>query len=202
MQETHPTFDPDLERSANEAILAQTARAVWLYGLSGSGKTTLAVGLAERLRAEKRVVRILDGDGVRLGLNRDLGFSDADREENIRRVAEVAKLFVDSGVIVISSFITPRNRLRAMAREIIGAQDFIEVYLECSYETCLRRDVKGLYARAEAGLVKDFTGRDSSFEPPLAPPDLAIDTETQDVQSSLTALHDFVRPRIARPPAR
>jgi adenylylsulfate kinase len=140
---------------------------------------------------------LLDGDNVRTGLNRGLGFSDVDRTENIRRVAEVAKLFTQAGVVTLCSFITPSRALRASARELIGADDFIEVYVKASLETCAQRDPKGLYAKAGAGGVKQFTGRDSAFEPPAAGDDaLTIDTEVEDVEASLVRLHAAVLPRI------
>lgn len=193
----HPTHDRLLPRAEKEARLRQRARVVWLYGLSGSGKSTLANGLERRLHAEGFTTHLLDGDNVRGGLNRDLGFSDADRAENIRRVAEVAKLFVQAGVTVIAAFITPQRALRQLARGIIGAEDFLEVYVAASFEACARRDPKGLYARAGAGQVRQFTGRDSVFEPP-APDEaaLVLDTEAGPLEQSLEKLHAFVAPRL------
>jgi len=131
-------------------------------------------------------------------LNSNLGFSDDDRQENIRRIAEVAKLFAGAGMVTIASFICPRNELRAMAREIVGPADFLEVYVECSFVTCERRDVKGLYAKAKAGVVKQFTGRDSAFEPPEAA-DLILNTDEQVEGESLEQLYRAVHPRVARP---
>ncbi|HTB80896.1 MAG TPA: adenylyl-sulfate kinase [Opitutaceae bacterium] len=193
----HPTFDRLLSRAEKEARLRQRARVVWLYGLSGSGKSTLANALERQLQAEGFTTHLLDGDNVRTGLNRDLGFSDADRAENIRRVAEVAKLFVQAGVVVIAAFITPQRALRELARGIVGAEDFLEVYVAASFEACARRDPKGLYAKAGAGQVRQFTGRDSAFEPP-APGDtaLVIDTEARSPERSLETLHAFVAPKI------
>jgi adenylylsulfate kinase len=194
----YPIFDRVLGRADKEAKLKQRGRVIWLYGLSGSGKSTLAIALERRLHAEGFTTHLLDGDNVRSGLNRDLGFTDADRAENIRRIAEVAKLFVQAGVVVIAAFITPQRAHRELARTIIGADDFSEVYVAASFDTCAARDPKGLYAKAKAGNVQQFTGRDSSFEPPLAE-DLdaqIIDTEVGTAADSLNQLHTAILPRI------
>jgi len=196
----HPTFGELLDREAKEALLKQRGLVVWLYGLSGSGKSTLANALERRLYEEGVFTQVLDGDNIRTGLNSNLGFSDEDRRENIRRVAEVAKLLAGAGVVTIASFICPRNELRAMARGIIGQADFLEVYIECSFETCEQRDVKGLYAKAKAGGVKQFTGRDSAFEPPEAA-DLILNTEKRGEGESLEQLYRAVQPRVSRPKA-
>lgn len=193
----HPIFERALGRAEKESRLKQRARVIWLYGLSGAGKSTLAMALERRLHAEGRVTHLLDGDNVRTGLNRNLGFTDADRDENIRRVAEVAKLFVQAGVVTLCSFITPTRQQRQAARAIIGAEDFIEVYVRASYETCAARDPKGLYAKAHSGQVKQFTGRDSGFEPPTdADAALVLDTEAEGPGASLERLHAAVLPRI------
>jgi len=193
----HPIFERVLTRAEKEKKLGQRAGVIWLYGLSGSGKSTLAIALERRLHAEGFTTQLLDGDNVRTGLNRGLSFSDADRAENIRRVAEVAKLFVQAGVVTLCSFITPTRALRSSAREIIGAGDFIEVYVQASYKTCAQRDPKGLYAKAGAGGVKQFTGRDSSFEPPTAEDAAAIiNTEGENAEASLERLLALVLPRI------
>lgn len=191
----HPTFDKMLPREAKEELLGQRGLVVWLYGLSGSGKSTLAHLLERKLHEEKIFTKLLDGDNVRTGLNNNLGFSDEDRQENIRRVAEVAKLFSDAGVVTIASFITPKNELRASAREIIGDADLLEVYVKASFETCAERDVKGLYAKAKAGEVKQFTGKDSAFEEPDQA-DLIIDTEAESEAESLAKLHGVVSGRV------
>ena len=191
----HPITDRLLERADREAALKQRAKVIWLCGLSGSGKSTLAIALERKLHAMGHLVYVLDGDNVRTGLNKGLGFSDDDRRENIRRVAEVSKLFVDAGVVTINSFITPSEDLRALAREVIGKDDLIEVYVKASFEVCRQRDVKGLYAKVDQGLVPNFTGKDSGFEEPLST-DLLIDTENQSVEDSLERLFDFVAPRI------
>ncbi|HEY9153990.1 MAG TPA: adenylyl-sulfate kinase [Opitutaceae bacterium] len=193
----HPIFDRVIPRTEKESRFNQRARVIWLYGLSGSGKSTLATALERRLFADGLVTHLLDGDNVRTGLNRNLGFSDADRDENLRRVAEVAKLFVQAGVITLCSFITPKRAQRAAARATIGAEDFLEVYVHASYETCAARDPKGLYAKAQAGQLKTFTGKDSSFEPPQ-PEDgsFILDTERESPEASLERLLTWVLPRV------
>ena len=191
MSDIHPIYSKMLSRAEREKKLRQHAKVVWLYGLSGSGKSTLVTALESRLFAEGFVTAHLDGDNLRDGLNRGLGFSDADREENIRRVAEISKLFVQSGVICLNSFITPRESLRQLARRIIGEENLLEIYVECSFETCRKRDVKGLYKRVDAGLVPNFTGKESAFEPP-ARPALVLNTETTPLGDSLETLYSFV----------
>jgi adenylylsulfate kinase len=198
----HPIFDRVLPRADKEARLGQRGRVIWLYGLSGSGKSTLAIALERRLHAEGFATQLLDGDNIRTGLNRGLGFSDADRAENIRRIAEVAKLHAHAGLVTLCSFITPLRSLRDSAREIIGADDLLEVYVKASFATCAARDPKGLYAKAAAGGVGQFTGKDSSFEEPLAASDAAdaatliIDTEAATPEACLAALLAAVLPRI------
>lgn len=187
-----PVFDRMLPRSAKETLLGQRGLVVWLYGLSGSGKSTIACTVEHRLHAQGRLVRLLDGDNIRSGLNANLGFSDADRAENIRRVAEVAKLFLDTGVITLASFITPTAALRQLARETIGDRDFLEVYVKASFATCEQRDVKGLYAKARAGQVASFTGKDSGFEEPTKA-DLILDTEKESVEESVERLLGAIR---------
>lgn len=199
MSDIHPIYAQMLSREEREVKLRQRAKVIWLYGLSGSGKSTLATALEGRLFAEGFVTTHLDGDNVRDGLNRGLGFSDADREENIRRVAEVSKLFLQSGIICINSFITPKESFRELARSIIGAENLLEIYVECSFETCRQRDVKGLYKKAATGAVANFTGKESAFEPP-AKPDLILTTEITPLADSLETLSSFVlgHVRIAR----
>jgi adenylylsulfate kinase len=192
----HPEFDRILGRSAKERLLKQRSCVVWLYGLSGSGKSTLADKLERHLHAAGRLTQLLDGDNVRTGLNSGLGFSDDDRRENIRRVAEVARLFASAGVITVCSFITPAKRLRSLARQIVGGEDFIDVYVKASFETCAERDVKGLYAKAKSGGVKNFTGRDSAFEEPDEA-DLILDTESESEDESLAKLIALIEPRVA-----
>lgn len=191
-----------LNRADKERRLGQHGKVIWLYGLSGAGKSTLAVALERQLAAENYVTQLLDGDTLRLGLNRDLGFVDTDRAENIRRVAEVAKLFAHAGIVTICSFITPLRAHRALAREIISPADLIEVHIAASYAACARRDPKGLYAKAAAGNLPGFTGRDSAFEPPTpAEPTLILGTETSTPEESLLQLHTFVAARLKSGPA-
>ena len=190
-----PISDRLLKQIDRESLLGQSAKVIWMCGLSGSGKSTLATALERKLFSQKRLVYVLDGDNIRTGLSSGLSFSDEDRRENIRRIAEVSKLFVDAGVISINSFITPNADLRKMARETIGKDNLVEVYVKASFETCMKRDVKGLYAKADKGLVPQFTGKDSGFEEPTDS-DLVIDTEAQSVEESLELLFQFVSPLI------
>ena len=172
----HTEFHRFLGREDKERLLAQRGVVLWLYGLSGSGKSTIA-NIAERaLHGEGRFTAILDGDNLRSGLNNNLGFSDEDRTENIRRNGEVAKLFAEQGVITFVSLITPRRDLRALARETIG-EDFVEIFVKANYGTCAARDPKGLYAKAEAGEIRQFTGKDSGFEEPGEEAELILDTD-------------------------
>ena len=164
---------------------------VWLTGLPGSGKSTLAMALERRLFDLGWQVYTLDGDNVRHGLNADLGFTPADRQENIRRIGEVAALFADAGAICITAFISPYRDDRATARAAAGARRFLEVHVNSGLATCERRDPKGHYRKARAGLLKDFTGVDAPYEVP-AEPDIRIDTEMQDVDASVTQLLDYV----------
>jgi len=195
--EIHPVHDRLLGRAEQEALLGQRGRVAWLYGLSGSGKSTIAAAAQRSLYEEGRLVQVLDGDNIRAGLNRNLGFSEEDRRENLRRIAEVARLFVDTGTVVLASFISPLREFRARAREIVGAEDFLEVYVRASFAECARRDVKGIYGRAAAGEVARFSGKDSAFEEPENP-DLLLDTEQETVEESvarlLAVLRGWIRP--------
>ena len=179
--------------------MQQRGAVIWMVGLSGSGKTTLANALDRHLYDQGYLSTVLDGDNVRNGLNQNLGFSDEDREENIRRVAEVSALFVRAGVIVINAFITPRESYREQVRARLG-EDLLEVYVRCSWEACAERDVKGLYAKVRAGEVKQFTGKDSSFEEP-ASPHLVLDTEHETQAQSLEKLIAAVLTRVQAPAA-
>ena len=179
-------------------MLSQRGLVLWLYGLSGAGKSTLAIALESWLHGTGRFTQVLDGDDLRTGLNADLGFSDEDRQENIRRVAEVARLHARVGIITIVSCITPLRMLRDLAREIIGTGDFLEVFVRCSIETCERRDVKGLYARARQGRLPRFTGRDSAFEDPCGD-SFRIETDRETPGESLERLQQVLMPRIEVP---
>jgi adenylylsulfate kinase len=192
----HPVHDRLLQRADKEALLGQRGVCVWMTGLSGSGKSTLAIALERRLHGLGRFSVVLDGDNVRTGLNGDLGFTDTDRTENIRRVSEVAKLFVTNGVIVICTFVSPTSAIRGHARGIIGTADFLEVFVDAPLEVCEARDVKGLYAKARAGEVKEFTGISAPFEAPLSP-DVRITTARQGEQESAEELYRSIAKRIA-----
>ncbi|MBQ4500094.1 MAG: adenylyl-sulfate kinase [Alistipes sp.] len=177
----HPIFERMESRHDKEQQLRQRGITVWFTGLSGSGKSTIAIALERRLTERGLFCRILDGDNIRFGINRDLGFSEADRTENIRRIAEVSKLFTQTGIITLAAFVSPTNALRAMAREIIGAEDFAEIYVATPLEECERRDVKGLYQKARRGEIRDFTGISAPFEAPENPT-LRIDTTNRPVE--------------------
>jgi adenylylsulfate kinase len=193
----HPVQDRLLQRSDKEALLGQHGCVVWMTGLSGSGKSTLAIALERELHNAGRFCVVLDGDNVRTGINNNLGFSDADRTENIRRIAEVARLFVQQGTIVVCCFVSPTIAIREQAERIIGAQDFIEVFIDTPLEVCEARDVKGLYAKARAGVVKDFTGISAPFEAPPSPA-IRIATEGRSEEASTQELLNFILPRITR----
>ncbi|AZZ46882.1 adenylyl-sulfate kinase [Pseudomonadaceae bacterium SI-3] len=159
----------DVDANTRARLKSQTPAAIWLTGLSAAGKSSIANALEVALVERGRHTYLLDGDNVRMGLCRDLGFSDADREENIRRIAELGRLFVDAGLIVITAFISPFRADRDLARTIIGSDAFIEVFVDTPLAECERRDPKGLYGKARAGLIKNFTGIDSAYEAPLSP---------------------------------
>jgi len=182
-----------LPRFAKETLLKQRGRVLWFCGLSGSGKSTIAGSLEKVLHDQGRFTVRLDGDNLRTGLNRNLGFSDEDRLENIRRTAELAKVLAENGVIVLASLITPRGELRDLARGVLG-DDFVEIYVRASYETCRERDPKGLYAMAESGELKQFTGKDSGFEEPQSP-DLLLDTERTTPEDAAFEVLEFLRNR-------
>lgn len=181
-----------ITKSMREEKLGQKARTIWFTGLSGSGKSTLADALEKYLAAMGKHTILLDGDNIRMGLNRDLGFSEQDRIENIRRIAEVAKLMNDAGLLVLTSFISPFRRDRRRAREIIG-DDFIEVYVSTPLEECMRRDVKGLYASARSGKIKNFTGISSPYEEPENP-EVIVDTTGRKIEDSVAQLMERLTP--------
>ena len=191
----YPIFEKMLQRKDREALLKQKGIMIWFTGLSGSGKSTLAIALEGELYKQGILCRILDGDNIRSGINNNLGFSEADRTENIRRIAEVSKLFVDCGIVTIAAFISPTHAIRRMASEIIGEDDFLEVYVSTPIEECERRDVKGLYAKARRGEIKEFTGISSPFEAPEHP-FISIDTSRQSLADSVKVLLEAVSPKI------
>lgn len=191
----HPIFDKMQSREAKEQQLRQRGLTVWFTGLSGSGKSTIAVALERRLSQQGIFSRILDGDNIRTGINRGLGFSEEERRENIRRIAEISKLFTETGIVTLSAFVSPTNELREMAREIIGKDDFVEIFVATPLEECERRDVKGLYAKARRGEIKDFTGITSPFEAPDSPA-LAIDTTNLSVEEAVERVLEIIVPKI------
>ena len=191
----YPIFEKMLQRKDREALLKQKGIMIWFTGLSGSGKSTLAIALEGELYKQGILCRILDGDNIRSGINNNLGFSEADRTENIRRIAGVSKLFVDCGIVTIAAFISPTHAIRRMASEIIGEDDFLEVYVSTPIEECERRDVKGLYAKARRGEIKEFTGISSPFEAPEHP-FISIDTSRQSLADSVKILLEAVSPKI------
>ncbi|MDP0500761.1 MAG: adenylyl-sulfate kinase [Verrucomicrobiota bacterium JB022] len=192
----YPEFERMLRREDKERLLGQRGVVVWLYGLSGSGKSTVANAFERALHSRGKLTQILDGDNIRSGLNQNLGFSDEDRQENIRRIAEVSKLYLNTGIVTLCSFITPRRELRQLAKETVGQGDFVEVYVRASFETCAERDPKGLYAKVLRGEVAHFTGKDSLFEEPAeGDADLVLDTEAHSLEACVTQLDTFLQAR-------
>ena len=187
----YPIYNRMLSRQEREKMLGQRGVMVWFTGLSGSGKSTVALGVERELHRRGILCRILDGDNIRAGINSNLGFSPEDRRENIRRIAEVGKLFVDTGVVTLACFVSPTKEIRQMAREIVGADDFKEVFVSTPIEECERRDVKGLYARARRGEVKEFTGVSAPFEAPQHPA-LSIDTSVLPLEESVARVVEMV----------
>lgn len=191
----YPIFDRMLQRSDREKLLGQKGIMLWFTGLSGSGKSTLAVALERELYNCGILCRILDGDNIRTGINNNLGFTEADRIENIRRIAEVAKLFVDCGVVTIAAFISPTEQIRQMASQIIGPDDFFEIYVSTPLEVCEQRDVKGLYKKARQGEIKNFTGISAPFEAPSHPA-ITIDTSAHTLEESVNLFKKIIIPKI------
>lgn len=184
--------DGQVSRTSREELLQQQGVTIWFTGLSGSGKSTVAVVAEAALREQGRLTYILDGDNIRQGLNNNLGFSPADRSENIRRIGEVAKLFTDAGVIVLTAFISPYREDRDQVREIMASGDFLEVHVSADVETCEKRDVKGLYKKARAGEIPNFTGISAPYEAPEKP-ELVMDTGAQSVDESVAQLLGFLQ---------
>lgn len=193
----YPIFDRMLGRADKEELLKQHGLMIWFTGLSGSGKSTIAIALERELQQRGLLCRILDGDNIRSGINNNLGFSAEDRVENIRRIAEVGKLFVDTGIITLAAFISPNNEIREMAAGIIGKEDFLEIYVSTPLEECERRDVKGLYAKARRGEIKNFTGISAPFEAPTHPA-LSLDTSKLSLKESVDQLLDLILPKVIK----
>jgi adenylylsulfate kinase len=191
----HPIFDQLLQRSEREERLQQRSKVLWLTGLSGSGKSTVAKYLERVLFVEGYLPQVLDGDNIRFGINSNLSFSSEDRLENIRRIAEISKLYLHSGIICINSFISPTREMRDLARSIVGSEDFIEIYINAPIEVCEARDVKGLYQKARAGLIKGFTGIDDPYEAPENP-ELEIRTDQMSIEDSARRIVEYLRPLV------
>jgi adenylylsulfate kinase len=187
----YPIYDQMMTRADKEQLLHQHGLMVWFTGLSGSGKSTIAMGVERELHKRGILCRILDGDNIRSGINSNLGFSAEDRMENIRRIAEIGKLFVQTGIVTLACFVSPTNDVRRLARRIIGDEDFKEVFVSTPLEECERRDVKGLYARARRGEVKDFTGISAPFEVPENPT-LEIDTSRLSLEESVKRVVELI----------
>jgi adenylylsulfate kinase len=193
----HPIFDKTLQREDKELLLSQKSKVLWFTGLSGSGKSTLAIALEQKLYEYHFFTKLLDGDNIRVGINNNLGFSDKDRQENIRRIAEISKLFLQDGIITINSFVSPTKDIRELAKNVIGENDFNEIYVKASLEICEKRDVKGLYAKARKGEIKDFTGISAPFEEPLNP-NITINTGELTIEESIEQIWKYIYPIIKR----
>lgn len=184
-----------LQRKAKETLLGQRGVAIWMTGLSGSGKSTIGVLLEKMLHERGILTKLLDGDNIRSGINSNLGFSESDRMENIRRIAEVNKLFVECGVVTINCFVSPTIAIRQRAHEIIGSEDFIEVFVNTPLEVCEQRDTKGLYKKARAGEIENFTGINAPFEPPTHP-DVSLNTDDRQPEATAAELLEVVAKHI------
>ncbi len=191
----YPVFNQILNRSDKEKLLNQHSKVIWMTGLSGAGKTTIARNIEMELNERGFLTQVLDGDNIRTGINNNLGFSAEDRFENIRRISEVSKLFLNCGIICINSFISPTKEIRDMAMDIIGKENFIEVYVNAPLEVCEQRDVKGLYQKAREGKIKNFTGIDAPFEAPENP-DIEIQTDQLSIEDSIQKCLKVVLKRI------
>lgn len=187
----YPIYDKMMTRADKEKLLGQRGVMIWFTGLSGSGKSTVALGVERELHKRGVLCRILDGDNIRSGINKNLGFSADDRKENIRRIAEVGKLFVDTGIVTLAAFISPTNESRQMAAGIIGMEDFKEVYISTPLEVCEKRDVKGLYARARRGDIQNFTGISAPFEVPENPA-LSLDTSVLSLKECVNKVLELI----------
>jgi adenylylsulfate kinase len=193
-----PHFDQMISREFRETKLGQRSKVIWLTGLSGSGKSTIGLALEKRLFQENFIAQLLDGDNIRSGINKNLGFSEEDRKENIRRIAEIAKLYLSSGIITINSFISPTAETRNIAKEIVGDGDFLEIYINAPMATCESRDVKGLYKKARAGEIQGFTGVNQAYEEPENPA-LELRTDLLGVDEAVDTLFIFLKKHIILP---
>ena len=191
----HPIFDRLLQRSDREQRLGQRSKVLWLTGLSGSGKSTIAQHLERKLHNEGFFAQVLDGDNIRSGINNNLSFSSTDRAENIRRIAEIAKLYLNSGIITLNSFISPTKAIRTKAKVIVGEADFLEIFIDTPLEICEARDVKGLYKKARNGEIKGFTGIDAPYEAPENPA-LIVKTANKSIENSVQEIFEYIFPLI------
>jgi adenylylsulfate kinase len=195
----HTNIFPDVhkvvKREDKERFLKQHSVVIWMTGFSGAGKTTIAKNLETELLNRGYLAQILDGDNMRSGINNNLSFSEEDRYENIRRIAEISKLFVQCGIICINSFISPTEQIREMAKRIVGKENYIEIFVNAPMSVCEKRDIKGLYNKARRGEIKDFTGIGSPFEKPLNP-DVEVNTDIQTIEESVRKIMDYILPLI------
>ena len=190
-----PVFDKIISKEKKEKLLNQKGKVVWLTGLSGSGKTTIALQLEKELYKLGFLVQILDGDNIRAGINNNLSFSESDRTENIRRIAEVSKLFLNCGIITINCFVSPTIKMRQIAEKIIGKENYYEIFINADLETCEKRDVKGLYKKARNGEIKNFTGIDSQYETPNNS-SLEVNTSELSIDQSIEIILKNVLPQL------
>jgi adenylylsulfate kinase len=194
MRENIKAHNFSIEKLARNNKNGHYSFVIWLTGLSGSGKSTIGDELEQKLHADGIKTYMLDGDKIRLGINKDLGFNDADRKENLRRIAEIAKLMVDAGLVVIAAFVSPFERDREMIKEIVGQDQIVEVFVNTSIEVCEMRDIKGLYKKARAGQILDFTGVSSPYEPPLNP-DVEL-TEKESIMDAVSIVYEKIKHRL------
>ena len=191
----YPVFEELLQRSDKQNLLKQTSKVFWFTGLSGSGKTTIAKGVESKLHSSGYLTKLLDGDNIRSGISNNLSFSLEDREENIRRIAEISKLFLNCGIITLNCFVSPTHKIRKIAEKFIGKENLINVYINASLKTCENRDTKGLYKKARNGEITNLTGINSPFEPPKNP-QLEIDTNNNSIENSIEQVVNFILPII------
>lgn len=195
MKNIYPVFNKILQRTDKENLLNQRSTVIWFTGLSGSGKSTIALTVEKELYKQGFLTQVIDGDNIRAGINNNLSFSIEDRIENIRRISEISKLFIDCGIITLNCFISPTIEIRELAKNIIGKENYIEIFINTPLEVCEERDVKGLYKKARKGEIKDFTGITSPFENPINP-DIEIKTEEISIEESVKVIMNYIIPKI------